>query len=66
MGQLDERVAIITGGSQGIGAAYVRGFAAEGAKVVIADVAPADELIAEVEGTGGTVLFLGQCRGARQ
>lgn len=58
MRQLDDRVAIVTGGSQGIGAAYVRGFTAEGAKVVIADIAPADSLIAEVEGAGGTAMFI--------
>jgi len=58
MSRLENRVAIITGGSQGIGAAYVRGFAAEGAKVVIADIAPADGLIAEVEQAGGTALFV--------
>ncbi|MES2976968.1 MAG: SDR family oxidoreductase [Pseudomonadota bacterium] len=35
---LADRVAIITGGSQGIGEACVRRFAREGAKVVIADI----------------------------
>ena len=48
MPRLENRVAIITGGAQGIGAAYARGFAAEGAKVVITDVAPADDLLAEL------------------
>ncbi|MFE9773692.1 glucose 1-dehydrogenase [Streptomyces sp. NPDC005931] len=38
MGRLDERVAIVTGGSRGIGAAVARLFAAEGAAVVVADV----------------------------
>ena len=38
---LQGRVAIITGGSQGIGEACVRRFAQEGAQVVIADVADA-------------------------
>jgi NAD(P)-dependent dehydrogenase (short-subunit alcohol dehydrogenase family) len=38
MGKLDGKVAIITGGASGIGAASVRCFASEGARVVIADV----------------------------
>ena len=58
MGRLDDRVAIITGGSQGIGAAYAAGFAAEGAKIVIADVSPADQLISNIESNGGSALFI--------
>ena len=56
MARLQNRVAIITGGAQGIGAAYARGFAAEGANVVIADVAPADAVIDEIKSAGGTVI----------
>ena len=52
MGRLDDKVAIVTGGAMGQGAAIVRAYVAEGAKVVIADVAKeqgqalADELAA--------------------
>ncbi|HEV3112168.1 MAG TPA: glucose 1-dehydrogenase [Candidatus Binataceae bacterium] len=38
MGKLQDKVAIITGGARGMGAATSRLFAAEGARVVIADV----------------------------
>ncbi|HYG94971.1 MAG TPA: glucose 1-dehydrogenase [Nocardioides sp.] len=39
MGRLDNKIAIVTGGAQGQGAAITRAFVAEGARVVIADVA---------------------------
>ncbi len=39
MGRLDNRTAIVTGGAQGQGAAIVRAYVAEGARVVIADIA---------------------------
>lgn len=39
MGRLQDKRAIVTGGSQGQGAAIVRAFLAEGAKVAIADIA---------------------------
>ena len=40
MGSLDGKVAVVTGGAQGIGAAIAGGLAAEGAEVVVADLEP--------------------------
>ena len=42
MGRLENKVAVITGAASGIGRASARRFAAEGARVVVADVADAD------------------------
>jgi len=40
MGTLDGKVAIVTGGAQGIGAAIAAGLAAEGAEIVVVDLEP--------------------------
>ncbi|RUW82992.1 SDR family NAD(P)-dependent oxidoreductase, partial [Mesorhizobium sp. M1E.F.Ca.ET.063.01.1.1] len=55
--KLKDKVAVVTGGAQGIGAAIVRGFAAEGAHVVIADMAidKADALARELGGKATAV-----------
>ena len=52
MGELDGRVAIITGGGSGIGAATVRRFAAEGATIAVLDrdAGTATAVAAEVDG----------------
>ena len=54
-GKLEQKVAIVTAGGSGIGAATVRRFAREGAAVVIADLSGsrAEQVRAEVAGTGG-------------
>ena len=39
MGRLDGRVAIVTGGAKGIGRHYAQALAAEGARLMIADIA---------------------------
>lgn len=45
--RFDGRTAIVTGGASGIGAATARLFASEGAQVVVADVDPAGERVAQ-------------------
>jgi len=52
-GRLQDRVAVVTGGCSGIGLATVRRFAAEGARVVIADLddSRGEEVAGEVDGT---------------
>lgn len=57
MGRLAGKVAIVTGGAQGQGAEIVRQFVAEGAKVVIADVAD-DHGKALAEELGDAAVFL--------
>ncbi|MGZ8694752.1 MAG: SDR family NAD(P)-dependent oxidoreductase [Gaiellaceae bacterium] len=46
MGQLDGKVAIVTGAAQGIGRAIAEGLAREGARIVVVDLARADEAAA--------------------
>ena len=52
--KLENKVAIITGSTRGIGRATAELFAKEGAKVVVADMAPADDTVAEIVAKGGT------------
>jgi NAD(P)-dependent dehydrogenase (short-subunit alcohol dehydrogenase family) len=48
MGRLDGRSAIVTGGAKGIGRHYSQALAAEGARVMIADIADGTALAAEI------------------
>jgi NAD(P)-dependent dehydrogenase (short-subunit alcohol dehydrogenase family) len=56
--RLQDKVTIITGGASGMGRVAARMFAAEGAKVVVADVTEpaARSVVDEVTGAGGTAI----------
>jgi NAD(P)-dependent dehydrogenase (short-subunit alcohol dehydrogenase family) len=54
-GALEGRVAVVTGGAQGIGNAIARGLAAEDARVVVADLQRAEEAARPLGGVGLTV-----------
>jgi NAD(P)-dependent dehydrogenase (short-subunit alcohol dehydrogenase family) len=56
MARFDGEVAIITGSAQGIGAAYARALAREGARVVVSDILDPAPLAAEICGAGGEAL----------
>jgi len=67
MGVLEGRTALVTGAGRGIGAAVARGFAAEGATVMVSDAGvgvdgvgtdagPADEVVAGIVAAGGKAI----------
>ena len=56
MGRLDGRVAIVTGAAQGIGAAFARALAGEGASVAVADLDSGAKVVAEIEAAGGAAI----------
>lgn len=60
MGQLVGKVAVVTGGGDGIGRAIVRSFAAEGAHLLVADVDEAlgAEAVAEASAAGAEARFV--------
>lgn len=53
MGRLEGRVAIVTGAAQGIGAAYAKRFAEEGAKVAICDLEDCTNVVNTIAQSGG-------------
>ncbi len=56
--RLEGKVAIVTGGARNIGAVYSQRLAAEGARVVIADVLDGVEVVKEIEKANGEALSL--------
>ena len=58
--RFDNKVAIVTGAAQGIGEAYARALAAEGASVVVADLneESGNRVAKEIEAAGGTAMFV--------
>jgi NAD(P)-dependent dehydrogenase (short-subunit alcohol dehydrogenase family) len=60
MGRFEEKVAVVTGAAQGIGERYARALAAEGAAVVVADVAidRGKATASSIMSDGGRALFV--------
>jgi NAD(P)-dependent dehydrogenase (short-subunit alcohol dehydrogenase family) len=56
MARLSGRAAIITGAAQGIGAAYAKALAAEGARVSLCDVVPVDPVVKAIRAAGGEAI----------
>ncbi|CAG9243728.1 SDR family NAD(P)-dependent oxidoreductase [Paraburkholderia caribensis] len=58
MGRLEGKSAIVSGASQGIGAAYAKGLAAEGAKVALCDINDPATVVGEIRAAGGEAIGL--------
>ena len=56
-GRLQDKIVIITGGARGIGAAFVKAAAAEGAVIAIADLLDGAPVAAAIEAAGGRAIY---------
>lgn len=56
MGRLQNKVAVVTGASRGIGGTLARAFAAEGAKVVVTDITDTADTVNAIKAAGGQAI----------
>ncbi len=56
MGRMQDKVAVVTGASRGIGATLAKAFAAEGAKVVVTDVVDTAATVEAIKAKGGAAI----------
>ena len=58
MSRVKDRIAIVTGAAQGIGAIYAKALAAEGAAVVVSDILDGASVVEAIEAAGGRALYV--------